>query len=74
MSDFLGLSRQSAVYAFQLGDGLTNLASPISSTLNGVMAVSDITYGMWIKFYAPLVGLYFIVGTMLTLFAGIVAY
>ncbi|MDD4844380.1 MAG: AbgT family transporter [Anaerotignum sp.] len=74
MSDFLGLSRQSAVYAFQLGDGLTNLASPISTTLNGVMAVSDITYGMWIKFYAPLVGLYLLVGTILTLLAAIVGY
>lgn len=74
MADFLGLSRQATVYAFQLGDGLTNLASPISTTLNGVMAVSEITYGQWIRFYAPLVGLYMIVGTLLTLFASIIGY
>lgn len=74
MSDSLGLSRQATVYAFQMGDGLTNLASPISTTLNGVMAVSEITYGQWMRFYAPLVGLYMIVGTLLTLFASIVGY
>ena len=50
MADCLGLSRQATVYGFQLGDVLTNLASPISTTLNGVMAVSEITYGQWIKF------------------------
>ena len=74
MSDFLGISRQATVYAFQLGDGLTKLASPISTTLNGVMAVSEITYGQWMKFYAPLVGLYMITGTLLTLFASIIGY
>lgn len=74
MADFLGLSRQDTVYAFQMGDGLTNLGSPISTTLNGVMAVSEITYGKWIKFYAPLIGLYIVVGALLTLFAGVVGY
>ncbi len=74
MSDFLGLSRQSMVYAFQMGDGLTNLASPVSTTLNGVMAVSEITYGKWIKFYAPLVGIYLITGTLLTVFSSVVGY
>lgn len=74
MSDILGLSRQGVVYAFQLGDGLTNLASPISTTLNGVMAVSEITYRQWMRFYAPLVGLYMIVGSVLTLFCSIIGY
>ncbi len=74
MADFLGLSRQSAVYAFQLGDGLTNLASPVSTTLNGVMAIGEITYGAWIKFYAPLVGIYLLIGAALTVFAGAIGY
>lgn len=74
MADFLGLSRQATVFAFQMGDGLTNLASPISTTLNGVMAVSEITYGQWIKFYAPLVGIYMVVGTLLTLLASMIGY
>jgi uncharacterized ion transporter superfamily protein YfcC len=74
MADFLGLSRQSAVFTFQLGDGLVNLFSPISTTLNGVLAVSDTTYGRWIRFYAPLVGIYMIVGTVFTILAGVIGY
>lgn len=74
MADSLGLSRQAAVYAFQMGDGLTNLGSPISTTLNGAMAVSEITYGKWIKFYVPLIGLYLVVGALLILFVGIIGY
>ncbi len=74
MADFLGLSRQSAVYAFQLGDGLTNLASPISTTLNGVMAIGELSYGAWIRFYAPLVGIYLLIGAALTIFAGAIGY
>ncbi|MGE4214146.1 MAG: YfcC family protein [Anaerotignaceae bacterium] len=74
MADFLGLSRQSAVFAFQLGDGLTNLSSPISTTLNGVMAVSEIEYSQWIKFYLPLVLIYMLTGSGLTIFAQIIGY
>lgn len=74
MADSLGLSRTSAVFAFQMGDGQTNLASPISTTLNGMMAIGEITYGQWIRFYTPLVGLNVIVGALLTLLAAVVGY
>lgn len=74
MADTLGLSRQSAVLAFQLGDGLTNLASPISTTLNGVLAVSEETYENWVRFYAPLVGIYVITGALLIQVAVFIGY
>lgn len=74
MADFLGLSRQSAVLAFQLGDGLVNLTSPISTTLTGVLAVSGISYGKWIRFFAPLVAIYMVIGTLILLLAGVVGY
>jgi uncharacterized ion transporter superfamily protein YfcC len=74
MADLLGLTRQSMVFAFQMGDGLTNLSSPISTTLNGIMAVGEITYTQWIQFYAPLVGLNLLAGTGLTLLASYLGY
>ncbi len=74
MTDFLGLSRQSAVFAFQLGDGLVNLCSPISTTLTGILAVSGISYGKWVRFFFPLVGIYMGIGTAFILLAGLVGY
>ncbi|WP_207649471.1 YfcC family protein [Anaeromicropila populeti] len=74
MADCLGLSRQSAVFAFQLGDGLTNLYSPVSTTLNGVLSVSEESYGNWVRFYTPLVGIYMIAGALLTILASAVSY
>lgn len=74
MADFLGLTRQSAVFAFQLGDGLVNLTSPISTTLTGIIAVSEISYAKWIKFFIPLVGIYMIIGTIFIIFAGVISY
>lgn len=74
MSDTLGISRQSTVFAFQLGDGLTNLASPISTTLNGVLAVAEEPYEKWIRFYIPLVGIYILTGGLLILLASLIGY
>lgn len=74
MTDYFGISRQSCVFAFQLGDGLVNLCSPLSTTLTGILAVSNISYGKWIKFFFPLVGIYLIIGTAFILFASLVGY
>ncbi len=74
MADAMQLSRQSAVFAFQLGDGLVNLISPISTTLTSCLAVSGISYGKWLQFFLPLVGIYMIVGTGFIVLASLTAY
>ena len=74
MADSLGLSRQMAVYTFQMGDGLTNLASPLSTTLNGVLALGETTYEKWLRFYFPLVGIYIFVGIILVGCAHAIGY
>lgn len=74
MADTLSISRQSAVFAFQLGDGLVNLTSPISTTLTSCLAVSQISYGKWLRFFMPLVLIYLAVGTGFVLLAAAVGY
>ena len=74
MADVLGFSRQAVVLAYQLGDGIPNLTSPLSTTLNVAIATSGLTFGKWIKFYYPLVGIFMIIGTIIMIFAGIVGY
>lgn len=74
LADALSLSRQSAVLAFQLGDGLVNLASPVSSTLVSCLVLSGVSYPQWVKYFLPLVGIYLAIGTGFMLLAGAVGY
>lgn len=74
IADALGLTRQSAVLAFQLGDGLVNLCSPLSTTLTGCLAISDISFVKWVRFFYPLVAIYLITGTLFILLAAATSY
>lgn len=50
LSDLVGVSRQVAVLAFQLGDGLTNIIIPTSASLIGCLGVAKIDWLVWAKF------------------------
>lgn len=50
LADLIGLTRQLAVLAFQLGDGLTNLVVPTSAALMGTLAVARVDWVIWLKF------------------------
>ncbi|NBC08159.1 MAG: putative basic amino acid antiporter YfcC [Bacteroidetes bacterium] len=54
LSDLLGVSRQTAVLAFQFGDGLSNLIIPTSGVTMGVLAIANIPYNVWVKWFLPL--------------------
>lgn len=49
-SDIMGVSRQLTVLAFQFGDGFTNMLTPTSGVLIGVLGVARIPYAKWFKF------------------------
>ncbi|MFR8015391.1 MAG: YfcC family protein [Clostridiaceae bacterium] len=54
VADLIGITRQTAVLAFQLGDGFSNSVLPTSSALMGYLVVSKIPYVKWLKFMMPL--------------------
>ena len=56
LADLLGVTRQTAVLAFQLGDAFTNLIVPTSGCLMGALAIAKLDWGKWIKFAAKFVG------------------
>jgi len=49
-SDLVGVSRQLTVLAFQFGDGFTNMFTPTSGVLLGVIGVAKIPFATWFKF------------------------
>lgn len=54
LSDLMGIERQVAVLAFQLGDGLSNLVIPTSSVTMGVIGIAKIRYDIWLRWMMPL--------------------
>ena len=66
-SDLIGISRQATVVAFQLGDGITNMITPVSGVLIGVLGVARIPYEKWFKWVFPLILILFVLGFLLLL-------
>jgi uncharacterized ion transporter superfamily protein YfcC len=64
-SDLIHVSRQATVMAYQLGDGFTNLLTPTSATLIGVLGVARIPYEKWLKWAWPMILVLIIVGLLL---------
>ncbi len=54
LSDVLGISRQTAVFAFTCGDGFSNTVIPTSGILMAMLGIAKIPYERWLKFMAPL--------------------
>ena len=50
LADIAGVSRQVAVLAFQLGDGLTNIIVPTSAALMGTLGAARLDWGKWFSF------------------------
>lgn len=64
-SDLIGVSRQATVMAYQLGDGITNMITPTSAVLVGVLGVAKIPYEKWVKWVWPLILFLMILGLLL---------
>jgi uncharacterized ion transporter superfamily protein YfcC len=54
LSDIIGITRQTAVLAYQLGDGLGNILFPTSGYFMATLALAGVTWQKWVRFYLPL--------------------
>src|SRR5699024_1621871 len=54
LSDLIGVSRQTAVLAFQFGDGLSNIFTPTSGYFMAAIALAGISWTKWIRWFWPL--------------------
>jgi uncharacterized ion transporter superfamily protein YfcC len=64
-SDLIGVSRQATVMAYQFGDGFTNMITPTSGVLLGVLSVAKIPYDKWFRWVLPLMILLIVIGFLL---------
>ncbi|MCG8485215.1 MAG: AbgT family transporter, partial [Clostridia bacterium] len=71
LSDVIGVTRQSAVLAFQFGDGITNMLYP---AMIYYLAFADIPYDKWFKHILKLVIVLTIAAIILVAISGAINY
>ncbi|WP_243109330.1 putative basic amino acid antiporter YfcC [Anaerophilus nitritogenes] len=69
LSDLVGVSRQVAVLAFQLGDGFTNLIVPTSGILMAVLGITKIEWSKWAKWQLKFQGILFLFASIIVIVA-----
>lgn len=69
-----GVSAQSTVYAFLLGNGLTNMITPTSSGLLVLLATAQVGWGQWARFILPLFLIFGVIAMGLLSFAVLTGY
>lgn len=74
LADIVGITRQSAVLAFQYGDGFSNQIIPTSAALMGVLGMGKIPYEAWFKYNWRLMVYWTIAGSILVFIAASIKY
>lgn len=74
LSDILGVSRQTSVFAFQLGDAFTNVITPTSGSTMAALAICRIPYKKWLKFVLPLWAMWILSAFVLLAVAVVIGY
>lgn len=74
LSDLIGITRQTAVFAFTCGDGFSNIIIPTSGTLMAVLAIAKVPYGKWLRFVLPLFIILFLLSIVFLIIAVIIQY
>jgi uncharacterized ion transporter superfamily protein YfcC len=74
LADLLGISRQTAVLAFILGDGLSNLIIPTNGVLLAMLSIASVPYEKWIRFVMPIFIVSMIIAALFIMLAIMTGY
>ena len=74
LGEVLGLSNQTSILAFQIGDGVTNLINPTLGGLIAMLAMCRVPLDRWIRFILPVVGMILIISWIFLLVAVSIGY
>ena len=69
LAQILGVNQQVAVLAFQLGDGLSNMAWVTCGTLMIGLGIANINYLQWTKFIIKIFGIMILIAVAAVMFA-----
>ncbi|GGA78938.1 YfcC family protein [Ornithinibacillus halotolerans] len=69
LGDLVGVSRQTAVLAFQYGDGISNILTPTAGVLMASLALAKIPWIKWVKWALPLILIQYALGAVFIMIA-----
>lgn len=74
LSDISGVTRQTAVLAFLMGDGFTNIFYPTSGYFMATLAVGGVRWEKWLKFIFPLLIVWYLIAAAALVIAQFIDY
>lgn len=74
LSDLVGVTRQTAVLAYQFGDGISNIFTPTSGYFMAGLALAKIPWQKWAKWILPLILLEYLAAGILVFIAHAINY
>ena len=74
LADIVGVTRQVACLAYQLGSGFVDAITPLSASLIGVLGVARIDWVKWFKFQIKMQGFLAVLGSAAILIAVAIGY
>ena len=74
IADIVGTTRQTAILAFQLGDGISNIFFPTSGYFMATLAAAGISWWRWTKFIFPLLIAWTLIGCFYLMIAHFIGW
>jgi len=74
LGEVLGLTKQTTILAFQIGDGVTNLVNPTLGGLIAMLSMCRVSLDRWIRFILPVAGMVLIISWIFLLVAVSIGY
>ncbi len=74
IADKAGITRQTAVLTYQLGDAFTNILFPTSGEVVAALSICHASFGKWVKYLLPLYILWVIISLVVIVIAAKVGY
>ena len=74
VADLVGMTRQTAVLAFNFGDGFCNFILPHAAATMGFVGAAGIPFSRWFKFAVKLFAIWCVIGSLLLIVATMIGY
>jgi uncharacterized ion transporter superfamily protein YfcC len=74
LGEILGLTRQTAILAFQIGDGVTNLFNPALGGLVAMLSLCRVPFDRWLRFIFPATGIILLIAWVFLAFSVYIEY